>query len=376
MRSGVIGLIIGAVIGIVIGATVIAPRLHSPAPTAEAPPVPPAEVARDLPKLLLPRPAVEMKLAAAFGEETPLAGSLARRLVVRLSEASRGQIEMRFHEPGTLVASGDVLGAVASGAVDAGFIAPGITAPEKRALQIFAGVPFGPDADELLAWLDVGGGRQHLVDLGHRLGVHPVACGMLPAAAAGWFRDEIETLADLRGLRIRANGLGSTALKRLGAETREADPRVLVEAIDNQEIDAAILAAPAIDRHFELQSRLKVYYFPGWQQSPSLLLLLVHLPKWEALKSSQRVLIDTVCGDNLTFAIAESPALQIDAVRALYADGVRFERWPAPLREELRRAWTQLAEELASRDAEFRRVWTSLADFRDRYQVWRDLNVP
>lgn len=374
MRSGIIGLIIGVVVGIVIGATVIAPRLH-PSPRAQpAAPAAPAEVARELPKLILPRPAVEMKLAGAFPEETPLAGSLGRRFDVRVSETSRGQVEIRFHRPGALVPPADIFDAVASGAVDAGFVAPGLMPLPTRAMQVFGGVPFGPDAAELLAWLDFGGGKALLVELAHRRGVHPLVCGILPEAAAGWFRREVETTSDLRGLKMAVDGFGADTLRRLGVDVRELEAGAIGEALDNRVIDAAALSAPAIDRAFGLQNRLSQYYFPGWQRSPSVVLLLINLQQWEALKSSQRVLIETVCGDNVTFALGASEALQHQAIKDLYTEGVQFQRWPAPIREELRRAWSQVTEELANRDADFRRVWTSLGEFRDRYRSWRELS--
>jgi TRAP-type mannitol/chloroaromatic compound transport system substrate-binding protein len=374
MRSGIIGMIVGVVVGIVIGATVIAPRLH-PAPKAAnaTPPAAPADVARDLPKLLLPRPAVEMKMAGAFDEATPLAGSLGRRFDTRLSETSRGQMEVRFFQPGALVPAADLLDSIAAGAVDAGFVAPGLLAPKTPALQLFGGIPFGPGAEELLAWINFGGGRELLADIAGRQGVHAIVCGLLPAAAAGWFREEIETAADLRGLRMRAVGLGATALARLGVEVKPIDPTQIAAALEDRSIDAAALSAPAIDKSFGLQSRVSNYYFPGWQQSPSALLLVINKQKWDGLKSSQRMLMETVCGDNVSFALAQGEAVQLQAIKDLYAQGVAFQRWPSPLREDLRRAWTQIAEELANRDAEFRRAWTSLAGFRDQYRVWRDL---
>ncbi len=374
MRSGIIGGIVGAVIGIVIGATIIAPRLHPEGPkSAAAPPSPPAEVARELPRLLLPRPAVELKLAGAVSGETPLAGTLGRRFDTLISEASRGQMEIQFYEPGTLVPPGDLFEAVASGAVDAGFAPPSLLSSKITALQIFGGVPFGPDASEFLAWVDFGGGRELLEKIGEAHGTRAMVCGMLPEAAAGWFRKEIEITADLRGIKMSIDGLGARVLERLGVQTRPLDLSQVGAELENGTIDAVAFSAPALDLHLGLHNHLKYYYFPGWQQSASALLLLVNLGKWQNLKSSQRVLIETVCGDNVSFALADGEAMQYAALQDLYAAGIQFRRWPLPIREELQRSWAQIVEELASRDAEFRRVWASLSAFRKQYGVWDEL---
>ena len=375
MRSGIIGGIVGVVIGIVIGATVIAPRLHPEAPqSAAAPPSPPAEVARELPRLLLPRPAVEMKMAGAVSGETPLAGTLGRRFDTLISEASRGQMEIQFYEPGTLVPPGDLFEAVASGAVDAGFAPPAMLSSKIAGLQVFGGVPFGPGAAEFLAWIDFGGGRELLEKIGEAHGTRAMVCGLLPEAAAGWFRKEIEITADLRGIKMAIDGLGARVLERLGVQTRPLDLSQVGPSVENGAIDAVAFSAPALDLHLGLHNHLKYYYFPGWQQSSSALLLLVNLGKWQNLKSSQRVLIETVCGDNVSFALAEGEAMQFAALQDLYAAGVQFRRWPSSIREELQRSWAQIVEELASRDAEFRRVWTSLSNFRKQYGVWGDLS--
>ncbi|MFO1152993.1 MAG: C4-dicarboxylate ABC transporter [Rhodospirillales bacterium] len=375
MRRGIIGGIIGAVIGIVIGATVIAPRLHPKgAPLSAAPPSPPAEVARELPRLLLPRPDVEMKMASAVSSNMPLAGSLGRRFDKLVSESSRGQIEIQLYEPGVLVPTQDLLDAVASGAIDAGFVPPALLGNDITALHIFGGVPFGPDAAEFLAWIDFGGGREILDKIGEANGTHALVCGMLPASAAGWFRKEVEISADLRGLNMAVGGLGARALERLGVKTRRLDLTQVDAILDSGTIDAVAFSAPAQDVYVGLQNRLKFYYFPGWQQSPSAVLLLVNLGKWRALKSSQRVLIETVCGDNVSFSLAEGAAMQYQALQDLHAAGVQFRRWPSPVRDELQRNWTQIVEELASRDAEFRRTWASLSAFRKQYSVWGDLS--
>ncbi len=373
IRSGLIGGIVGAVIGIVIGATVIAPRLHPKGAQPPAPAAPPVEVARELPRLLLPRPEVDLKVATAVPGALPLAGTLARRFDTLVSETSRGQVEIQLFEPDVLVPSTDLLEAVASGAVDAGFVPPAMLGNEVAALQIFGGVPFGPTAAEFLAWVDFGGGREILEKIAEVHGTRALVCGMLPEAAAGWFRKEIEISADLRGLRMAINGLGARVLERLGVQTQRFDPAHVGVALESGALDAVAFSAPALDLHLGLQNHAKYYYFPGWQQSPSALLLLVNQGKWQELKSSQRVLIETVCGDNVSFSLAEGAAVQYAALQNLHAAGVQFRRWPSSIRDELQRSWAQIVEELASRDAEFRRVWASLSAFRQEYGVWGDL---
>jgi TRAP-type mannitol/chloroaromatic compound transport system substrate-binding protein len=377
MRSGVIGLIIGVVLGIVAGATIIAPRLQRPQPagtSAEA--VPPADLAQDLPKLLENRPSLRWKMASAVAGSLPIAGTAARRFDSRIAQVSRGQIEIRFYEPGTLVPASDVVEAVGASAVDSGFAAPGLFSPQSPAFAVFGGIPFGPDMDELLAWMQAGGGDRMLDELARARGVHAIVCGVLPRAAAGWFRSPIETIADLRGLRMRIDGPGGLVLERLGVQVQPLGRESLIVALESGLADAVAQSSPAIDSELGLQTFLQDYYLDGWQRSASLLLFVVSQPKWSQLRAGQQQQIETVCGDNVRFSLAESAVAQYPALKALYAAGVRLHRWPPPIADELRRTWGQIVEERSSRDAEFRRVFTSLADFRREYAVWHSLSAP
>lgn len=375
MRNGGIGLIIGVVLGIVIGATVIAPRLSPKQRGAPAPVSPPQEIAKDLPKLLLPRPDVEMRMASAVASAMPIAGPAARRFDRRIGEISRGEIEIRFHEPGTLVPIGDLFEAVASGAVDAAFIAPGLVATPIPALALYGGFPFGPRSSTFTAWLYAGEGMQILQEIVERRGVHLVVCGMLPPAAAGWFREPIELVTDLRGLRVAVNGLGAKVLKRLGAHTQPLDLQTIKPALESNEIDAAIFAAPSVDRQIGFQTLLRHYYLPGWQQSSGILAVLFNARKWNDIRSTRRLQVETVCGDNLRDSVADGDAAQYEALVDLKAGGTELQHWPTSIRDELRRTWSQIAEEEGNADAEFRRVWTSLNKFREEYAAWDDIDT-
>lgn len=370
MRNGGIGLIIGIVLGIVIGATVIAPRLAPKQRVATAPTPSPQEVAKDLPKLLLPRPAVEMRMASTVESSMPIAGGLARRFDRRIGEVSRGEMEIRFHEPGALAPVSDLFEAVASGAVDAAFIAPGIVETPVPALALYGGFPFGPRNNTLVSWLYAGGGVDLLREITEARGVRIVVCGLLPAAAAGWFSRPVEIVADLRGMPIAINGLGAKVLSRLGAKTQPFTLQSIKSALEAKAVDAVVFSSPSIDRYVGFQSLLTNYYVPGWQQSPGIVAVLFNAKKWKELRSTQRIQVETVCGDNVRDSLAEGEATQYDALKALRADGTNLERWPTGIRDELQRSWSQIVEEEGNADAEFRRVWTSISQFREEHAIW------
>lgn len=380
MRNSVIGLIIGSVLGIVIGATVIAPRLQRAEPgTAATAPVPapaPADIAKQLPRALVPRPDVSIKMANAFPLDTPVAGELARRIDARIWDVSRGQFEIRSYPPGALAPVSDLFESVGSGAIDAALAPAQPAAGKVPALALFGSVPFGPQVEEFLSWMEFGGGRALLDEINQQHGVHGLVCGLLPPAAFGWFRTPIESPQTLRGLRINASGLAGRVLARLGAEVVDLPPGELIVEIENGLVNAVTWSSPLIDRHMAFGTWLKNYYPQGWNHSPMLLELMINQKKWQTLNAMQRSQIETVCGDNVRHSIAEGEAGQFKALQDIYAAGVQLHRLPPSVRDALDRAWQQVVQEESSADPGFRQVWQSLSAFRSNFAVWHELSRP
>jgi TRAP-type mannitol/chloroaromatic compound transport system substrate-binding protein len=380
MRNSIIGLVVGAVLGVVLGVTVIAPRLQRPDPgiaaTAQAPAPTPTEIAKQLPRALVAKPAVSLRMASSFPLETPIAGALARRIDSRIWEVSHGQIEIRPYAAEGAIPATDLLEAVGSGAIDAAFTKPAMGDAKVPALQIFTGVPFGPGGDEFLAWLEFGGGRELLDEINHARNVHGIVCGLLPPSAFGWFRRELQAPQDLKGLRMHIEGLGAKVLARLGVEVVDLFPGDLMLALEQGAIDAVSYAAPVIDQRMEFGTWLKNYYPQGWNQSLTALELMINLKQWEQLNASQRAQIETMCGDNVRYSISEGDATQFQALKDMVAQGVRLQRLSPAIREALERAWQQVVQQENSNDPDFRRVWQSLTDFRSDFAVWRELSRP
>lgn len=381
MRYIFIGIFIGIVLGIVLGATVIAPRLKQqgePIATTDddraTEPESPTDVAMQLSKELLVRPAVQLKLASAYSSGTPVLGALAQRVGAEVWRVSNGRVQINFHEPDTLTPVSDMFDAVASSAIDAAFSSPAMWGDDFPAAYLFGAVPFGPGAQEYLAWIYFGGGKQLLSDLYHKLGVHGIICGMAGPPGFGWFRDEILSIEDLRGLRMQISGLGAKVMERLGVEPRQFAGGAVFSALEAGQIDAVANSMPVVDRNLGFQEFLKNYYFPGWQQPTLLLELIVNLDKWRDLDDGQKAQIEAVCGDNVRQGVAESEASQFAALKELYAAGVRLHRWPPMVREALEQAWEDVVNEQAGTDADFRVVWRSLKNFRTEYAIWSELS--
>jgi TRAP-type mannitol/chloroaromatic compound transport system substrate-binding protein len=388
MRSVIIGIVIGCVLGVMIGTTVIAPRLEQSqvglggAKNTEqvvvdaAPPVDKVAPATVLPAAGPERPVIRWRMASAYPGSLPQLGTLAKRVGQKLWEVSEGRLEIEFFEPGTLVPAQEMFDAVASGTIEAAFSSPGFWAAKAPALQIFSSVPFGPDPGEYLAWIYFGGGLELFNEIYHKQGIHSIMCGMIAPEASGWFRRKFTTRDDLKGLKIRATGLGARVYNKLGVQTLPLEESEIYMALESGKIDAAEFSMPAIDLKLGFYELANYYYFPGWHQPSTMYDLMINKDKWDALPRTKKTQIETVCGDNIRYGLAEGEALQYDALRELTAKGVNIHRWPEPIMEAFKGAWREVAAEQSSADPSFRQVWNSLAEFRKNYSDWGELARP
>ena len=388
MRYIIVGIVIGGVIGVMLGTTTIAPRLDQSAKRLES------ENSRSsIAKELIEAPLdngsnpdlshsgsektnVVWRMASAYSGELPQLGSLAKRASQNIWKVSNGKIEIKFFGPGTLVPSSEMFDAVASGAIDAAYSTPGSWAEKEPALQLFSGVPFGPSSGEYLAWVYFGGGQEMLDRIYHQHGIQSILCGMIAPVASGWFRDAFSTPEELSGLKMRASGLGSKVLNKLGVEIHNLQDSNIFLALENGEIDAAEFSMPAIDLKMGFHHLAGHYYFPGWQQPSSFFELLINKDRWDSLTLTSQDQIKAVCGDNIRYGLAEGEALQYGALKELTAKGVIIKRWPIGILSALENAWKEVVIEQSSGDTNFKKVWSSLSSFREDYEIWQELARP
>ncbi len=316
---------------------------------------------------------LELKMGSAFPSKLPQLGTLGVSLVEKVGRISGGRLTLKFHEPNALMPPRDMLGAIGAGSLDAAWSTPGYWFDREPALILFSGIPFGPTPGEYAAWIYYGGGQTLMQEIYSRRNIHAMICGITVPEAAGWFRKEIKSVADLKGLKIRIRGLGARVLERLGAVPQVVDPAEIYKALQNGRIDATEYSTPEIDRDLGFERVARHYYFPGWHQPSTLFELMLSKKVWDDLSETRKAQLELACGDNFREGLAQGEAGQFAALNDLKAKGVTLQSLPPDVLTALRVAWNTVAEEIAAEDETFRDVYASLQAFRRDYRLWKDL---
>ena len=316
---------------------------------------------------------VDWKMGSAFPGELVQLGSLGVSLSEKIERMSGGNIRLKFFEPHALVPPLEMFDAVSAGTLDAAWSTPGYWFGKEKALALFSTVPFGPRAGEYGAWIYHGGGQELMDEIYAKHNIKSLVCGVIAPEASGWFRKEITSVEDLKGLKMRFFGLGAEVMEKLGVSTQLIADSAIYTALERGSIDATESSMPAIDLDLGFYQVAKHYYFPGWHQQSTLFELMMNKEKWDALSPTQQAQIEVACGDNFREGLTEGEAIQGKALAELVEKGVTIHRWPPEILEALELAWLEVAADLAAEDANFKKTWESLQAFRTEYAAWKKL---
>ena len=316
---------------------------------------------------------VRLNLTSAFPSTLTLVGEAAPKLAHRVQRASGGTLEFKVHEPGAIVPPLQAIQAVSRGAVDAAWSPAGFFTGTDSSFAMFTSVPFGPGMGEYLAWMHYGGGIELMNEMFAKHAIHAIPCGMTPPEASGWFRREIKTVQDLKGLTMRFFGMGAKVMDRLGVSTQLLAPGDIFQSLQLGTIDATEFAMPSMDLKFGFHQVAKYYYFPGWHQQTAMLLLNIHDKKWAALSDQHKAIIELACGDTLLGMIAEGEATQWKAMKEMRdKHGVKIMRWPPEIMKAYEKVWNEVVAEESASNPNFKRIYDSYSKFRAEYALWRD----
>ena len=259
----------------------------------------------------------------------------------------------------------EIFDAVSSGTAELGHGASYYWKGKVPASSFFASVPFGLIAQEMNAWLYFGGGWDLWKEAYAPFGILPVPCGSSGCQMGGWFRKEIRSMADIRGLKMRIPALGGEIIARAGGTPVTMPGSEIFTSLQSGAIDAAEWIGPYNDLAFGLHKAAKYYYYPGWQEPGSTLEMIINEAAFEGLPEDLREIVLTCASATNDRMAAEFTARNAEALQTLIRDhGVQVRPYPDDVMRELQRLSAEVLAEASGTDPMFRRVLESLQAFR------------
>ena len=330
----------------------------------------PAVVSSDATNALTPA-RIRWRLPISFASTMPVLGDNPIWVTEIIRDASAGAIDIQVFEPGELVPAFSITDAVRDGKVPAGYTWLGYDQGKIPASALLGAVPFGMEPWEYAAWWYEAGGRELGEELYRPHGIHLLFCGVTGPETAGWFREQIQSLEDVRGLKIRFAGIGGKVIERLGASVTMIPGGEIFQALEKGAIDATEYALPIVDQSLGFNRVARFNYYPGWHQPATSSHMAVNLEVWNSLSPADQRVLEMGCTAGVARNLARSEALQ-GAVIAGFPDvGVSAESLPMELLRELNAVTEEVLAAEASRDASFATILESQRNFRADYAHWK-----
>ncbi len=318
---------------------------------------------------------IHWKMVTTWPKNFPGLGTGANFLARTIEEMSGGRIKVKVYGAKELVPAFEIFDAVAEGTAELGHGSAYYWKGKNQALQFFSTVPFGLTADEMNGWLYHGGGMALWREAYAPFGLVPMAAGNTGVQMAGWFNKEINSLDDLKGLKMRIPGLGGEVLKRAGGVPVNLPGGELFTAMQSGTIDATEWVGPYNDLAFGFYKVAKYYYYPGWHEPGTTLECFVNRKAWEALPKDLQSIVWNAARVANQDMFTEYMAHNNDALEKLVNEHkVDVRRLPDDVLAKLRKLSEEVVQELAGSSPQARKIYESFDRFRRGVVAWQQIS--
>jgi TRAP-type mannitol/chloroaromatic compound transport system substrate-binding protein len=314
--------------------------------------------------------AVRWRFATMWPKSLDAMHGSAENWAKRVSAISGGRFEIRTSAAGEIVPPASVFNAVQDGTIECGHVLSSFFFGKDTALGFDAGMPFGLNARQQAAWMYDGGGLELMREVFKKYNIAQFPVGNVGVQMGGWYRKEIKSVADLKGLKFRIGGIGGAILAKLGAVPQQIPPSDIYTSLEKGTIDAAEWIGPYDDEKLGLHKVAKYYYTPGWWEGSAMVTLIINQKAWDALPPAYQQAVEAAAAEQTLVMLAKYDAKNPDALKRLIGGGAQLRRFPRPVLDACYKATNEFFEEQSAKSPEFKKIYQSWSKFRDEQNAW------
>ncbi len=315
------------------------------------------------------------KMVTTWPKNFPGLGLAPENFARMVNKMSAGRLQIQVHGANEIVPPMGVFGAVSSGSVQMGHSGAYYWKGKIPSAVFFTSVPFGMNAQELNGWLHYGGGLALWREIYEPFNLIPFAAGNTGVQMGGWFNKEINSIADLKGLKMRIPGLGGEVFTRAGGEAINIPGGELFTSLQSGLIDATEWVGPYNDLAFGFHQIGRYYYYPGWHEPGSTLEIIVNKDAYQSLPQDLQAIIEAAARMVNQDMLDEYTARNNAALEELInKHGVELRKFPDDVLAEFKNISAQLYQEMSENDPVFAKVYQSYKRYLDKVRDYHRLS--
>jgi TRAP-type mannitol/chloroaromatic compound transport system substrate-binding protein len=322
------------------------------------------------PAIAQSNPKISWRLTSSYPKSLDTLFGCSPQIAKRVAEATDGQFQIQVFAAGEIVPALQVMDAVTNGTVECGHTLSNFYIGKDPALVFDSVLPFGLNARQQNAWLHQGGGLELIRELMKTYNIYTIPAGNTGAQMGGWFRKEIKSVADLRGLKFRVAGLAGQILSRLGVVPQQIAGGDIYPALERGTIDAAEFSGPHDDEKLGFQKVAKYYYYPGWWEGGPNVSLFINLDKWNSLPKHYKAVLEAACAEAVMWSLAKYDNQNPDALHRLVAGGAELRPFPQDVMQASFKEAQALYSELAASNSNFKKIYDAWLPYWRKEQIW------
>jgi len=317
----------------------------------------------------------QFRLATTWPKDFPGLGQMPNRFAKALYDMSDGMIDVKIYAAGELVGALECFDATSTGAADMYHGAEYYWQGKSRGFSFFTAVPMGMTAPEIMGWIDHGGGQKLWDDLSAQFNIKAMQAGNTGHQTGGWFKREIKSLEDFKGLKMRMPGLGGEVIRRLGGAAVRLSGGEIYQALQSGAIDATEWVGPWNDYAFGFYREAPYYYAPGFHEPGASLSVGINLDVWNGFTASEQAMVSYACKAANDASLGEYTHENAKALNILKNDhGIAPRFFSDEIMIEVGKTCEDVVRELGNSDAQTRMIYESYLAARNQYRGWTEMS--
>ena len=314
------------------------------------------------------------KMTTTWPPNFPVLGEVANKYAECVYELSDGQIKIKIYGGGELVPSLEAFDAVSNGTIEMGSGASYYWAGKIPAAQFFAAVPFGMNSQQVVAWLETGGGYELWKKAYEPFNLIPFMAGNTGVQMGGWFNKEINSVKDFKGLKMRLPGIGGKVLEKAGGSAVLVAGGEIFTSLERGVIDATEWIGPYHDYKMGFHKIAKYYYTPGWHEPGTQFEFFVNKQKYDALPKRLQTVLEIASKKAQIWVLAEFDKENAIYLEKLIDEGVEIKEFSKETLEVLRAYTAVVIKEMIGDDPLSKEVYKSYSKFQNRASKWSKIS--
>jgi len=314
--------------------------------------------------------AIRWRLASSFPKSLDTIFGAAEVFANKVKAMSGGKFEVSVHAAGELMPAFGVVDGVQQGTVEAAHTAPYYFFGKDETFALGCAIPFGLNSRQMSAWMFEGNGLKLMREFYAKYNIISFPGGNTGSQMGGWYRKEIKTLADLKGMKMRIGGFGGKVLERIGGVPQNIPAGEIYQALEKGTIDAAEWVGPYDDQKLGFNKVAPFYYYPGWWEGGPQLDFFINQKAFDALSPENKAIVEAASAEAHVVMQARYDARNPAALKQLVGAGTKLRPFPNDVMNAAFKAANELYAELNAKNESWRKIYEDYNKFRADQNLW------